>query len=168
MNIDLLKRLGLFAALILTQALVLNHIHLFTYATPLIYVYFVVSFRRGYPKWGILLWSFCIGVCADAFSNTPGVAAASTTILGLVQPYMLELFIQRDNDEDIKPSLQSMRWGAYLPYCSLMVIIYCILFYTFETFSFFNPLQWGISIASSTVLTLLLILVIDNMRKKNV
>lgn len=49
MNIDFFKRLLLFLALLLVQVLVLNNIHLFDCATPLLYVYFVVSFQRGYP-----------------------------------------------------------------------------------------------------------------------
>ena len=46
MNIDFFKRLLLFLALLLVQVLVLNNIHLFDCATPLLYVYFVVSFQR--------------------------------------------------------------------------------------------------------------------------
>ena len=75
MSIEFFKRLMLYVVLVLSQALVLNHIHLFGYATPLLYIYFVVSFPRNYPKWGIILWSFLLGLNVDAFSNTPGVAA---------------------------------------------------------------------------------------------
>ena len=75
MNAEFFRRLLLYAVLVLAQALVLNHIHLFGYATPLLYVYFVVSFPRNYPKWGIFLWSFLLALNLDAFSNTPGVSA---------------------------------------------------------------------------------------------
>ena len=91
MNIDFLKRLLLFIVLLLVQVLVLNHIHLFDYATPLLYIYFVISFNRNYPKWTILVWSFLLGLSIDIFANTPGVAASSMTLLGLLQPYVLEL-----------------------------------------------------------------------------
>lgn len=63
MNIDFFKRLLLFLVLLLAQVLVLNHIHLFDCATPLIYVYFVISFQRGYPRWAILVYSFLLGLC---------------------------------------------------------------------------------------------------------
>ena len=52
-------------ALVLAQALVFNYIHLFGYATVLLYVYFVVMFPRNYPRWAILLWSFFLGLSAD-------------------------------------------------------------------------------------------------------
>ena len=51
MSIDVLKRAGLFIAYVLVQAMVLGRIHLFGFATPLLYVYFVVKFPRNYPKW---------------------------------------------------------------------------------------------------------------------
>ena len=70
MSIEFFKRLMLYVVLVLSQALVLNHIHLFGYATPLLYIYFVVSFPRNYPKWGIILWSFLLGLNVDAFSNS--------------------------------------------------------------------------------------------------
>ena len=55
MSVDFLKRLGLFVVFVLAQTMVLGHIHLFGYATPLVYVYFVSMFPRSYPKWSILL-----------------------------------------------------------------------------------------------------------------
>ena len=93
MTIDLLRQLGVFAVLCLAQAFVFNRIHLFGCATPLIYIYMIIKLERNYPKWGILLWSFALGVTVDALSNTPGVAAASLTLIGAVQPYFMELFV---------------------------------------------------------------------------
>jgi len=165
MNIDFLNRLLLFVVLLLAQALVLNHIHLFGFATPLLYFYFVTSFHRGYPKWGILLWSFLMGLSVDVFSNTPGVAAASMTALALLQPYVFELFIQRDSDADMQPAFYSLGVTRYLYYVILLTLVYCLLFFTIETFTFFNWTQWALSVAGSTVLSVILIVVVENMRK---
>lgn len=79
MSIDFLKRLLLFFGLLLAQVLVLNHVHLFGVAIPLLYVYFVLSFPRDYSRNGALVWSFLLGLFIDIFSNTPGVAAFSMT-----------------------------------------------------------------------------------------
>ena len=54
MSEDFLKRLGWFALFFLIQILVLGRIHLFHYATPLLYVYFVAKFPRNHAKWAIL------------------------------------------------------------------------------------------------------------------
>lgn len=166
MGLDILKHLFTFIVLCLVQALVLNHINLFGCATPLLYVYFIMLFRRGFPKWAILLWSFFMGLCVDVFSNTPGVAAASTTFLGLLQPYILSLFIPRDSAEDLKPAIYTIGFARYTYYTIICVFIYIILFYTIESFNFFNWLQWLKDIGASTVLTVILILVIENVRKK--
>ncbi len=166
MNAEFFRRLLLYAVLVLAQALVLNHIHLFGYATPLLYVYFVVSFPRNYPKWGILLWSFLLGLNVDAFSNTPGVAASAMTLIGLLQPYVLELFMQRDSEDDFQPSINSMGAGKYIYFTLLLTFIYCIVFFTVEMFTFFNWLQWILNILTSTLLSLLFIIVIDSLRKR--
>lgn len=166
MNAEFFRRLLLYAVLVLAQALVLNHIHLFGYATPLLYVYFVVNFPRNYPKWGILLWSFLLGLNVDAFSNTPGVAASAMTLIGLLQPYVLELFMQRDSEDDFQPSINSMGAGKYIYFTLLLTFIYCIVFFTVEMFTFFNWLQWILNILTSTLLSLLFIVVIDSLRKR--
>ena len=92
MAIDTLRRALVFVVLCLVQALVFNHIHLFGYATILLYVYFVVMLPRNYPRWAALLWSFALGLSVDMFTNTPGMAAAALTLTGFLQPYLLQLF----------------------------------------------------------------------------
>ena len=47
MNIDFLKRLLWFTVLIVVQVFVLNHIHLFAVATPLLYIYFILQLHRN-------------------------------------------------------------------------------------------------------------------------
>ncbi len=165
MNIDFLWRLLLFVLLLLVQALVLNHIHLFGYATPLLYLYLVVGFCRGYPRWGILLWSFLMGLSVDVFCNTPGLAAATMTLAGLLQPYLLQLFLPRDSAEDLQPSIGTLGFTKYLLYTLLLTTAYCLVFFTIEQFSFFDWTRWAFCILGSTLLTTLLILVVDNMRK---
>ena len=166
MNLNFLKSVLLFAILLLAQVLVLNHIHLFDCATPLLYVYVVLQFRRNYPRWGILLVSFLLGLLVDIFSNTPGVAAASMTFLGFLQPYVLAMFLNRDSDEDLQPSMKSLGFAKFFYYAAVLVVVYCAIFFTIETFSFFNGLLWLECVGGSAMLTILLILAIENSRKR--
>ena len=108
MTIDLLKRFLLFIVFVLAQALVFGRIHLFHYATPLLYVYFVTMFPRNYPKWAVLTWGFVMGLLVDIFYNTPGVASASLTLIAAVQPYFFSLFVSRDAVESLEPSLLNL------------------------------------------------------------
>ena len=166
MKIEAIRHLFTFIVLCLVQVLVLNHVNLLGCATPLLYVYFIMRFRRGFPQWAVLLWSFLIGLCIDVFSNTPGVAAASATLLGLLQPYMLNMFIQRDSADDIEPTMRSLGAARYVYYALSCVLVFNLMFFTLESFSFFNWLQWIRNIGGSTALTVILILVIENVRKR--
>lgn len=166
MNIDILKQVGVFIVLCLAQPLVLNHIHLFDCATPLLYVYMVLLFPRRYPKWAILLWSFAMGVVIDTFSNTPGVATGALTLVGAIQPYYLEAFMQRDSVDNLKPSIVELGFSKYAAYSFVLVFIYCLAFFTLETFNFFDWQRWLELVLGSTILTFILIITIDSVRRK--
>ena len=83
---------------------------------PLLYVYFALLFPYNYPRWAVLVWCFLMGLVMDVFSNTPGVAAASMTLIGLLQPIFFGAFVQHDNQEEVKPHLRSMGFTAYFSY----------------------------------------------------
>ena len=101
MKIGLLKGIIAFAVLLLVQVLVFNHIHLFNCATPLLYVYMPMLFSRNNSRWVVLLLSFFMGMAIDVFQNTPGVAMATMTFIGLIQPLILGVFMQQDSEADI-------------------------------------------------------------------
>ena len=114
MNIESLRRLLTFVILLLVQVIVFNHIHLFDVATPLLYVYLVLHFRRNHPRWATLLWCFLMGLLVDVFSNTSGVAAASMTFVGLLQPYLQEVFTPRDSADDLVASYRSLGVASFV------------------------------------------------------
>jgi len=157
MSADFFKRLGWFALFFLAQVIVLGRIHLFHYATPLFYVYFVAMFPRNYPKWSVLLWSFLLGLIIDIFSNTPGLAASVMTILAAIQPYYLELYVPRDSADNLQPSMKTLGPVKYAYYVVPMVLLYCLLFYCLEMFTFFNAFYWLMCVVGSTLLTIVLI-----------
>ena len=166
MTTDLLKRVLWFFLFILAQVLVLGRIHLFHYATPLFYVYFVVLFPRNHPKWAVLLWSFMLGLLIDSFTNTPGLASFSLTLIAAIQPYAFEIFVPRDSDENLVPSIKTLGVAKFSFYVSMLVFLYCLVFYTLEIFSFINWLQWVLCVIGSTLITLLLIATFEYTRSK--
>ncbi|MBQ7419406.1 MAG: rod shape-determining protein MreD [Prevotella sp.] len=166
MSIDLIRKAGLFVAFALVQILVLGRIHLFDCATPLLYVYFVLLFPRNYPKWAILLWSFALGLVVDIAYNTPGLTAASLTLVGVIQPYFFELFVPRDSVEDLKPSMRTIGMMRYLYYSSFLVTLHCLAFFLLEAFNFFNWMEWVKCVVGSTLITMLLILTFETLANK--
>ena len=165
MLLDTLRRLFVLVLLCLAQALVFNRIQLFHCASPLVYVYFVIIFPRSYPRWALLFWGFAAGVAIDMFSNTPGLAASSMTLLAFLQPMLLELFLPRDAEEKIRASAVTLGWGNFVALTTFLVMIYCTVFFTVETFSFANWLYWLECIGGSSLLTILIILTIESVRK---
>lgn len=165
MTIDTLKRFFIFLLFCLAQALVFNRIQLFHCATPLLYVYFIIMFPRNYPKWSMLLWGFAMGLIIDMFANTPGVACASLTLVAAIQPYLFELFIPRDAEENLASSAIMLGWGKFIAFTSLIVGIFCLTLFSLEAFSFFNWLYWLECIVGSAFLTIILIISMETIRK---
>lgn len=166
MSLNFIRNIIFIIVLLLLQTLLLNHISVFGCATPLLYVYFALTIQRGEPKWATLLWCFAMGLLVDIFSNTPGVAAAAMTLVGFLQPYVIELFAPRDSAEDLRPSPFTFGSSKYANYTIILVVIYCIAFFSLEAFNFYNWAQWLSSIGGSALLTIILILVIENFRSK--
>lgn len=165
MVIDTLKRLALLLVLTLAQVLVFNHIRLFGWGVPLITVYLVVTIPRGYPRWATLLWAFFAGLLVDVFANTPGVSAASMTLVGFVQPYLLEFFVPREAVANMEVSVKQMGWGKFSILSALLVTLYCLAFFSLEIFSFADWLLWTLSVVGSTLLTQVLLLAFESLRK---
>ena len=166
MTSELISRIVTFLVFVVVQALVLNHIHLYGVATPLIYVYFVLLFRRNHPKWAILLWSFFLGLCIDVFSNTPGLASGSMTLIAVMQPYLLELFVPRDSAENLEVSISTLGISKFIIFSAVLLVVYCLVFFALEAFSFYNWQYWLACAGASSLLTFVLMMAIESVRKK--
>ena len=165
MNIDFIHRIGLMVFFILVQVLILNHIHLFNVATPLVYVYFILLFPRNQQRWVSVLLAFFLGLILDSFSNTPGETAFALTLTAFLQPYFLSLYLERDNSDNFTPSMAKMGFMRYATYVLLLTFIFCFTLFTLEAFSFFNWAQWLLCILGSWGVTSLIIIAIDSVRK---
>lgn len=161
MSNDILKRVLTIMLLVLLQALVFNHIRLFNCATPLMYVILPIHFQLGQPRWASLLWCFCIGLLVDIFSNTPGVAAGAMTLVGLIQPYLLRIFVPRETEDTFVPTLKSLGWIKFIAYSLMILLVFNLTFHTFEAFSFNNVLLWAQSLGGSALLTFLMVLALE-------
>ena len=162
----LLNRLIMFVVLLVVQVLVLNHVWLLNVATPLLYVYFAITFPRNTEKGEVLGWCFFLGLLIDIFSNTPGLAAGTLTLIGMTQTYLVELFVPRDSVENLEVSAATLGWGKFSMLSGILTLIYCLLFFILEAFNFFDWQLWILRAVFSTVLTLLLMLAIESVRSR--
>ena len=151
--------------LVLAQALVFSRIHVFGVATPFVYVYFAMFFQRNASRWLQLVSCFLVGLIVDMFCNTPGLSAASLTLVGFVQPYLLEAFLSKEDSDKYVPSIKNMGLMRYFSYALILTLLFCIVMFSLEAFSFSHFAEWILCVSSSFVLTLLLVLIIDAIRR---
>ncbi len=76
MIITYIHRIGWFIGLVLLQVLILNNVHIAGYATPFLYIYFILKFSSGTSRNELMLWAFFFGLTVDVFADTPGMNAA--------------------------------------------------------------------------------------------
>lgn len=165
MLITFLKRFGWFWVLVIMQALILNNVHFFGYATPFLYIYLLLKFDANMSRYSLLLWGFTLGLAVDIFSNTPGVNAASATLLAFSRPTLLKLFAPRDGAEDFSPSVHSMGTGPFIRYASMASLVHQTALILLLTFSFAHPLVMLLKVVSGALFTTLCIWAIEFTRK---
>ena len=166
MSIDIFKKVLLFIILVLSQILVLNHIHLFGCAVPLLYVYFILLFNRYYPRWALLLWGFLLGLLIDIFGNTPGLNASAATFLALVRNPLLRSQTMRDVADDFTPSVRTMGFSPFARYVVAGVFLHILFLQLLDAFSFarWMPLLW--KVLTDTAATLVCVAGVEMMRRK--
>lgn len=165
MIISYIHKIGWFVGLVLLQALILNNVHIAGFATPFLYVYFILKFDSGTSRNEMMLWGFCMGLSIDIFSNTPGMNAAATVMLAFVRPVFLNLFTPRDNPDSLVPSFKSMGVSPFLKFLVVSVFTHHLMLLTLEFFSFTSIPQLLLRVVSSTVLTVTCIMAVEGVRK---
>ena len=120
-------QIGWFLGLAMLQVLVLNQMHIGGYATPFLYIYFILKFNTRIGRNALMLWAFALGLLIDMFSNTPGMNAASATLLAFSRTSILRLVTLRDMDEGFRPSLRSMGVSSFLRYIFLSCSLFCLI-----------------------------------------
>ena len=154
-----------FIVLVIAQALVFNHIHLFGYATPMPYVFILLILRHGTPRWVYVLTGFVTGICIDAVSTTPGVAAGALTFAGLLTPGVLQFFSPDEKlEEAFLPGARTMTWNGFLKFAATLSFVTVAGFHLLESFSFFHPAALGLNIGGSFVLTLIFVATFERIR----
>jgi rod shape-determining protein MreD len=118
------------------------------------------------PKWVVLTSSFGLGLLIDIFANTAGMAAGCMTLIAMLQPYLLQFLAPRDAGDNMQASAASLGFGKFSFFCTTLVVLYCVLFFALESFSFFDWQLWSLRALGSALLTLVMILAIEGVRSK--
>jgi rod shape-determining protein MreD len=156
-----IKQLFLFFLLVFLQVWLFDKIHLLGFATPLLYIYFIIKLPVETNRNVVLVLSALIGLTIDLFS-TLGVNMLATTIVGFSRSGFLKLFAPRDVFESCSPSFSTFGRGMFLRYAFLMTLLHQIILFSIESFSMFDPLRLVLCISGSFTLTMLLIFAFES------
>lgn len=162
MSSDALTYFIRFILLIIVQILVLNNIQFSGLLNPFLYIYFIIILPVYFPRLGVLVLGFCLGLIIDVFHQTLGIHTFATTLVAFLRPYILTYMAPRDGYEvNEVPGIAQMGYLWFMTFSSILVGIHHFSLFAIESFrlsGFWFTL--GKSIGSS-ILTLILILIIQ-------
>lgn len=146
-----------FIGLVLIQVLVLNQMHISGYATPFLYIYFILKINSKVGRNELMLWAFMLGLTVDIFGNTPGMNAAAATCLAFSRSSLLRLSTLRSEDEAFYPGIKSLGVSSFSRYALLASVLFCTVLLLIDTFSFFHVGRLILKIIASTISTFIFI-----------
>lgn len=150
--------------LVLSQAIVFNHLILFGSAMALVFIYLIVILPVSTPVNTMLTIGFITGLVVDIFSDTAGLNALSCTILAFVRNPIYHLYAPRDEAmTGQRPSIKTMGSASFIKYTLTMAFIYCSLMFTIESVSLFNPTRLLGRVIGSTLFTSIIIYAFDSL-----
>ncbi len=161
-----IHRIEWFVGLVLLQVLILNQVHIGGYATPFLYIYFILKFNSKVGRNRLMLWAFALGLTVDVFGNTPGMNAAACTCLAFFRNSFLRLVTLRDLDEAFRPGIKTLGISAFSRYVLLSSTLFCSFLLLIDTFSFFNVLVLFLKIVTSTLSTVVCMFCVESMGGK--
>ena len=162
--VKFLYRLLWFVGLFLLQVLFLNRIHWFGVATPFLYIYFILTLDHNMSRSQLMLWAFFLGLAIDIFSNTFGVHAAASTLTAFIRPSVLRMFFIREEKEIYEPGMRALGSSVFFYYVLACTLIHHTMVFLLEFFSFSHMGLMLLHIGASTLLTVLLIMIVELVR----
>jgi len=158
----LLRQILLFVILVFLQVWLFNNIHLFGYATPLLYIYFLIKLPVDMNRNVVLLLSALMGLVIDVFGYTLGLNMLPMVVVGFLRYYFLKLFTPRDILEEAIPSFSVFGKLIFMQFAATITLVHHIIFYSIESLSLFDPWMLFLRIGGSFILTILLIFAFES------
>jgi rod shape-determining protein MreD len=151
----------MFVLLILLQVLLLSRISIFGFATPILYLYFLLKLPMGRNLFYVIISWFLMGLIIDIFLNTPGMNAAATTMVAAIRKPVMNLFFQKEDHHEFVPGIYSAT-GPFIRFTILMMVLHQTLLFFIESFTLFNLERTLLRISASSFISILLILALDS------
>ena len=161
---EIFSNILLFIALVIAQAVIFNNLILFNVAIAFVFIYLIIGLPVTTSTNAVMITGFLLGLSVDIFQDTPGLNAMSCTLLSFIRRPIFHLYVPSDEDlSGRRISISSIGTPAYLKYMLTMALIYCIMVFTIESFSFFSIERFTTRILASTVFTFIVLYSIDSL-----
>ncbi|WP_353778065.1 rod shape-determining protein MreD [Winogradskyella sp. 3972H.M.0a.05] len=158
-----------FVVLLLAQVLIFNHIDLFGYINPYVYLLFIILYPANSNRIVFLILAFLLGLFVDMFSDSGGIHAAACVFAAYVRPVILKFsFGMLYEHQNIKYS--NAEFGSLLGYVSLLAIIHHFVLFALEIFNMSQillVLQKTLFSTIFTVILSILLLLLFTSKKKS-
>lgn len=151
----------LFFVLLFLQVSVFNSIHLFGFATPVLFIYFILKLPVEMNRNLVVVLAAGGGLLLDLFSYTLGLNMLALTIVGFLRFYMIKLFGPREIFENLQPSFVSFGIKQFMAYVGSLLFVNIFVLFGIESLTLFNPLQLILRILSSFLLSFFIICALE-------
>lgn len=160
MKIRYIQEFFLFIFLILLQVIILNRINVLGFATPILYIYFLLKLPFGRNPYYTIISGFLIGLIIDIFLNTPGMNAAATTIVATFRKPILNLFYDREIFDEFIPGINSGT-AQFVKLAVFAVLLHITILFFIESFTLFNAAYTLMRIVASSLISIIIIISFD-------
>lgn len=153
-----------FVLLLAIQVLVCNHVHLFGYINPHIYLLAILLMPFEIPLTAQYLIGFFSGLVVDMFAMSLGVHASATLLVVFLRPHLVSMLNGKKKIDGIEraiPGVKDFKW--LFIYTFTLSVVHHFAAVLLEAFSFRHFLFTILSALLSAIFTTLVILCIEYM-----
>ena len=153
-----------FFILIAIQVLLLNNVQISGYLNPYVYILFIMLLPPKMPKAIVLVLAFVMGFTIDLFSDSFGIHTAASVLLAYVRPSILSLVSIKGGEDLEAISIKQLRFSRFFTYSGIMCLIHNFTLFYLDAFRLNEFFDTFVRALFSTVISLLLILMIESLR----
>ena len=148
------------------QIIFLRNLVLFNYAFCFIYVAGILLLPADTNRMYLLLIGFATGFAVDVFSNTFGMHAAATVLIAYLRPFLIQYQMDAKGSERAEIGIRSQGFGSFLGYIFPLLLLHHTVLFMMEINSFDMILFTLLRIVASTLLTTILIVILELFSKR--
>lgn len=153
-----------FLVLLLVQVIICQHISLFGYMTPALFLLALYLLPLELPLSLQYSIGFATGFVVDAFAHTLGVATFSCTLVMFLRPYIVRMLngtnnMKFENIDRPVPGAKDFRW-VFL-YTLMLTSVYEVVSVLLETMTFKNFGHTLLVILGNTLFSVFVILCVE-------